>query len=74
MRLKNGVWVHQLELEAFRRLVAVCTDAIDARTPNTADWMAVREALYEVKNVWLDIEDEDRAIRDLLGIEADLTK
>lgn len=73
MRLKNGVWIHQLELEAFRRLLRTCQDAVDARTPGTADWVAVREAVYDVKNVWLDIEDEDRAIRDLLAIEEDLS-
>lgn len=73
MRLKNGVWVHQSELEAFRRLVRVCQDSVDAKTPGMADWAAVREALYDVKNAWLDIEDTDRAIRDLLAIEEDLS-
>lgn len=74
MRLKNGVWIHQLELEAFRRLLKVCQSSIDAKTPGTAEWQNVREAVYEVLNVWLDIEDEDRAIRELMKIEDDLTQ
>jgi hypothetical protein len=74
MRLKNGVWVHQLELEAFRRLLRVCQDSVDAGTPSSANWHAVREAVYDVKNVWLDIEDADRAIRDLLALEEELTR
>lgn len=73
MRLKNGVWIHQLELEAYRRLLKACQEAVDAKTPGTADWQYVRDAVYAVKNVWLDIEDEDRAIRDLLAIEEDLS-
>lgn len=72
MRLKNGVWVHELELEAYRGLLAVCREAVDAKSPSAADWQAVREAVYRVVNVWLDIDDEDRAIRDLLAMEADL--
>lgn len=71
-RMRNGVWVHQTELEAYRGLLTTCRDAVDARTPSTADWQAVREAVYRCVNVWMDIDDEDRVIRDLIAIEADL--
>jgi hypothetical protein len=70
--LKNGVWVHALEYDALRRLVRVVQESIDAKTPGTAEWTAVREQLYEVLNVWLDVEDEDRTIKDLVRIEKEL--
>lgn len=72
MRFKNGVWVHELELEAYRGLLAACRGAIDAGSPSAADWQSVREAVYRVINVWMDIDDEDRVIRDLLKTEAEL--
>lgn len=74
MRFKNGVWVHELELEAYRRLLATCRYAVDSGTVSTADWTAVREAVYAVLNVWIDIEDEDRVIRDLIKTESDLAE
>lgn len=74
MRMKNGVWVHQTELEAYRNLLAVCRDSVEAATPGRAEWQNVREAIRRVLNVWLDIEDEDRAIRDLLAMESDLVE
>lgn len=74
MRLRNGVWVHELEYEALRGLVATCRSAVDAKTPGTAEWNAVRDALYQVMHVWLDIEDADRAIRDLIKIEHELSE
>lgn len=73
MRLKNGVWVHQTEYEALRRLVKICQTSVDAKTPGMVEWMAVREALYEVLNAWIDVEDEDRAIRDLKRLEQELS-
>lgn len=72
MLLKNGIWVHQTEYEALRRLVKTCQTAIDAKTPSSADWQAVREAVYDVLNAWIDVEDADRAIRDLMALKESL--
>lgn len=74
MRFKNGVWVHETELEAYRNLLRTCREAVDAQTPSSADWQAVRESVYRVMNVWMDIDDEDRAIRDLIRMESDLAE
>jgi hypothetical protein len=70
--LRNGVWVHQTEYEALRKLVKVCQESVDAQTPGRAQWFAVRAAVYEVLNAWMDVEDEDRAIRDLIKIETEM--
>lgn len=72
LKLRNGVWVHQTEYEALRRLVKVCQESVDAQTPGRAQWFAVREAVYEVLNAWMDVDDEDRAIRDLIKMETEM--
>lgn len=67
--LRNGVWVHEIEWAAVRRLI----DAVEHEIQSNRACLRINDAYWAWRNSEMDIEESTRTIRSLTNLISELT-